>query len=658
MQKEILMDLARSGLTAADAKTMRVVFQSEARNKKDLSVKHPGYRIPYPDLKGRNTKFYRVRLFASGFEAALRYRQPKGTDVRLYFPPVGNKWGRLAADVKTPLYITEGEKKAFCAMKKGLPCVGLGGVWSWASKKKNIALISDFDLVVWSGRAVYIVFDSDMASNDDIRKAADRLGDTLKARGASVTILQLPEGPEGAKVGLDDWLLRNNPSALKNLGAGESADSKILWKLNEEVAIVKSAGGLYHFPTKRFQKEEFLGNAVYSHLYLTNQKDDKALPAFKFWLKWPHRRMHEGIVYAPGEPLVTKGNDLNLWHGLKVEPAPGNVKPWVALLDYIFEGNVKSRKWFEQWLAYPLQNPGAKLYTMVLLWSRQEGVGKSLVGYVMKEIYGDNFAEVSQEELHSDYNAWAENKQFALGEELTGSDRRRDFDRLKHMVTRSAITVNAKYQPHYSIRDCINYLLNSNNPNALLMSDTDRRCFIHEIKAEKQADSFYAEIDKWYKKPDGPAALLHYMLHLDMAGFNPKAEAPMTHAKNEMLSNTRSPLMGWLRSLYEYPEKYLVVGSLKLTRDIFTAEEVRGMVPEAFNYTPAYSTLAPALRRAGFDSPRRIEGSVYWVLRNNKKWEKAADGEWLNHHASNGLVVKSEKSGKVVSIKRKKEARK
>ncbi|MFZ0630231.1 MAG: hypothetical protein WA374_09135 [Acidobacteriaceae bacterium] len=37
-------------------------------------------------------------------------------------------------------------------------------------------------------------------------------------------------------------------------------------------------------------------------------------------------------------------------------------------------------------MAYPLQYPGTKLYSAVVLWTAQQGVGKSLLGYTMQQI--------------------------------------------------------------------------------------------------------------------------------------------------------------------------------------------------------------------------------------------------------------------------------
>src|SRR5262249_55550446 len=100
----------------------------------------------------------------------VKYEAPRGTPLgRAYFPP--GTVGALA-DPAAPLILVEGEKKAAKADQEGLPCVGLSGVWGWQRKrpagkdgKKSgpRLLIEDLAAVAWKGRAVTVVFDSDLA---------------------------------------------------------------------------------------------------------------------------------------------------------------------------------------------------------------------------------------------------------------------------------------------------------------------------------------------------------------------------------------------------------------------------------------------------------------------------------------------------------------
>lgn len=62
------------------------------------------------------------------------------------------------------------------------------------------------------------------------------------------------------------------------------------------------------------------------------------------------------------------------------------------------------RRWFWQWLAYPIQHPGTKLFSAVLIIGPQ-GSGKNLLGMLMQAIYGRNYRLIGPGELHGDFNS-------------------------------------------------------------------------------------------------------------------------------------------------------------------------------------------------------------------------------------------------------------
>ncbi len=159
---------------------------------------------------------------------AVKYESPKGSSVRLYFPP--NTCAKLA-DVNVPLLITEGEKKSAKADQHGLACIGLGGVDAWSRKRekgpggKKTAkreLIFDFYEVSLNGREVFIVFDSDLAEKPSVQRAEWSLSQALAERGAIVKVVRLPNGPpdangEPTKIGLDDYLVAHSADELREL---------------------------------------------------------------------------------------------------------------------------------------------------------------------------------------------------------------------------------------------------------------------------------------------------------------------------------------------------------------------------------------------------------------------------------------------------------
>lgn len=163
----MLKDLAKSGLTAVDAKVMQLKpLAPEEMEKIFDGASVPAYAIPYFDLNGSYREYSRFKLLddfiPKGQKKSAKYLQIPGTKPHFYFAPFCN-WKTIAADPKIPLYIVEGEKKAAALTKLGYPAIGLGGIWSWRSRENEISdRISDFNLINWENRKTIIAFDADV----------------------------------------------------------------------------------------------------------------------------------------------------------------------------------------------------------------------------------------------------------------------------------------------------------------------------------------------------------------------------------------------------------------------------------------------------------------------------------------------------------------
>lgn len=142
-----------------------------------------------------------------------KYLAPPGRGNFLYYVP-GTR-AELLSHADVPIAITEGEKKTIALhrlswhalrestdLPRFLP-VGLGGVWSFTGKIGKVAgpdgsprdqkgLISDLERLVWTGRRVYMVFDSNVHTNSSVAAARHVLTRELVARGAQVLWVNVP----------------------------------------------------------------------------------------------------------------------------------------------------------------------------------------------------------------------------------------------------------------------------------------------------------------------------------------------------------------------------------------------------------------------------------------------------------------------------------
>lgn len=254
---EVLMnaDLQRSGLTSSDLRC-RPANPPELSACGVNSMSKPAYAIPYYSLIGDPLQFYRLRMLGEGED--VKYRQPKGTGNYLYFPP---GFYRLFARSNF-VVVTEGEKKAAYAVKRGIPCAGLGGVDNWRSRVLLLPEQSEIDQDYGTAKAlrvkipsgtelefdtsgsvpaaiglsdlvdhclernvtIVICYDSDLptGTKPDVQRAAASLGYELRFRGLPTTgirqlVLPTDEEDPDSKVGLDDFLMNSTDAEWQYL---------------------------------------------------------------------------------------------------------------------------------------------------------------------------------------------------------------------------------------------------------------------------------------------------------------------------------------------------------------------------------------------------------------------------------------------------------
>ena len=255
----------------------------------------PGLLIPLLDVDGQRWG-WQLRHFCpdNGLNASFaKYFSPLGQHMHIDVPP------QMGNDLRHPgetLYITEGSKKADAAWSKFILTVALLGVDCWSgtdeeSGGKGLPL-QDWKDIVLRDRKVVIAFDSDIRTNRGVTASADRLAKWLKYKKAEVHILFLPPGPNGEKVGLDDYLGQGRDEAdLEQLTKPyKKVADEVWWK-----AAVDIAGRRDGSRPRPDLSDSDLGELV------ADEHMGKYLWCRAFgWLRWDGRRwdnVPEPVVY-------------------------------------------------------------------------------------------------------------------------------------------------------------------------------------------------------------------------------------------------------------------------------------------------------------------------------------------------------------------------
>lgn len=616
--------------------------------------KLPALLIPYFDFAGKRTGFYRLRFledsrpagFAQASDAkAWRYTQPADVVTEIYLPPMlhNELWAAIATDPERGIIITEGELKAAAAMAHGLlPCIGLGGATNYKSAERNMPLLPMLDAMTWQDREVTIVFDSDAVQNAMVEQAQYRFGNALLKKGAKVYIGLLPPAHDGAKQGLDDYLLANSALTFEEQVLGPAqplAECEALHAFNDKFAFITSPGIVVNKATgQEMLPDKFIrhicGNATYTvpEIKVVDKKRKivtlKEKRTAKEWNEWGGRSELGQMEYMPGCPPI-KDHKFNTWRGWGCKPVKGDVTPWTTLLNHVVhEDGPAWRKWVEQWYAAPIQTPGLKMHGALVLYSPEKGTGKSMLGESMERIYGpENWGKIKEKDLTADFNPWQANKQFVMGEEISSGEARKTSigEILKDMITQKRVTINRKYVPEYTVRDCVNYQFNTNHPDAFFLEDGDRRMAVNRTRAKPLPFEFYKDIYiPWIQSEEGAAALYWHLLHLDMKGFDPHAPVPDTQAKLDMKLAMRGGLYEWVHQLSDAPGSALGPYAF----DLATADDLLFIYNTASGGNAKITQMRSELQRQNF---RTVNGGVtimtakgtkqtLYVVRNSEKW--------------------------------------
>lgn len=407
---------------------------------------------------------------------------------------------------------------------------------------------------------------------------------------------------------------------------------KVVNEMNRHYAWIERHGTIYRSKYRDFISVEKLRQQfANTHVWGLQKGKPKDLTHAEAWIASPDRRKFDDVVFEPGKPDIHNGS-INLWRGWGVKPKEGDITPWNELLDYIFNGSTDMRNWFECWIAYPIQHPGEKLNTAVVLWSPVQGVGKSLIGETIGQLYGEHFKIISAAELHGKFNSWFRDCQFVLGEENSSSDHRADANKLKHLITGAMIFVEEKYQPSMTMQNRVNFLFTSNHPDAFHLEAHDRRFFVWAITSVKMSDEFYRKFVEW-RNTGGNSALMHHFLHIDLKDFNPKANAPVTESKQDMIEISRTDVERWINDTLDDPATIKTV----IGKEIVTMDDLTRAYHREHSHSRCNTTaMSRALRRKHKYAQRRImtphgRKSLITLTRHNE-WDLCDNSTWVDEY--------------------------
>lgn len=257
-----------------------------------------------------------------------------------------------------------------------------------------------------------------------------------------------------------------------------------------------------------------------------------------------HRRWQESAarrIYRVEEvgfdPSESDGNiKCNLWGGWPTTPKSGSCERLLELLQYMCSADDNPGalyRWALNWFAYPIQHPGAKMRTTLVIHGPQ-GTGKNLFCECVMAIYGRYGRIIDQSAIEDKFNDCFSRKLFMIADEVVArSDLYHVKNKIKGLVTGEWIRINPKNVSAYEERNHVNIVFLSNEAVPSVLEQDDRR---HAViwTPQKLSPTFYAEVAEEVRN-GGIAALHDYLLTVDLGDFNEHTKPPMTRAKADLI---------------------------------------------------------------------------------------------------------------------------
>ncbi len=335
----------------------------------------------------------------------------------------------------------------------------------------------------------------------------------------------------------------------------EARISELGWKVGALAARHNNSGGRGRAPLSKIQSvDELLErySLVYGHGGMVFDHQEHCLISLSDMRDACTRReLHRAWAEHPDQSIVRVrnvgfdpgGEDreilCNLWGGWPTDPKPGKCQLLLDLLRHMCSADSNPEvlyRWVLCWLAYPIQHPGAKMKTTLVLHGPQ-GTGKNMFFEAVMDIYGQYGRVIDQSALEDKFNDWASRKLFLIADEVIArSEVFHVKNKLKAFITGEWIRINPKNLAAYDERNHVNLVFLSNETMPVVLDEDDRR---HAViwTPDKLAKDFYAAVKR--EVDEGGAAALHdFLLHLDLGDFGPATLPPFNGAKSELINQS------------------------------------------------------------------------------------------------------------------------
>lgn len=216
-------------------------------------------------------------------------------------------------------------------------------------------------------------------------------------------------------------------------------------------------------------------------------------------------------------------------------------------ITYLCNGNREAAGHILDWMAHLVQKPAERVNHAIIITSPVQGVGKSLLGEIMRALVNPAHARrMTPQSFKRDFNERMAGALACVVDEIYERENWDLANVLKPYITESTTELNGKYRALAEVPIYARFMLLSNHDVPLPLEEHDRRFFVIRCTQEKRAAEFYERFGRAIESDEGKQAIYDYLRARDISSFKPKAAPPMTQAKRDIIDGSGNPVAAFL----------------------------------------------------------------------------------------------------------------
>jgi len=229
---------------------------------------------------------------------------------------------------------------------------------------------------------------------------------------------------------------------------------------------------------------------------------------------------------------------INTWRGYALTPVKGSVDVWLDLAEYLLPDEAQ-RNVVLDFLAFIAQYPAEKP-AFCIVHRGTHRVGKDLLYKgIMQSLGSYNARGVSIDNVLGGWGDYLKGLRLAIIEEADKAQDKKVANAMKTILAPTASgkkVLNLKGGKVVTQVDSMASIIMSNKRACIAIEKGDRRYFVVDSWVEPKDQAFYNTLDTWYKRQDGAAKVLNFLLERDISQFNHNQLPFMTEGATEMVS--------------------------------------------------------------------------------------------------------------------------